>query len=137
MTAERVSQATPFSHRERKSVACETMVASSPGHPQILSRCEIKSGSGLGTRLEAWMVETRTKARCWSLRLAPRWHGAVTSPSLSFRFIPRLPLAFAPLVLQGVDFSLLASDSTSSSLPLFCRCHAMAVLCYYNPAVKQ
>ena len=35
---------------------------------------------------------TWTKAMCCSLCLAPRWHGVVTLISLSFRFIPCLPL---------------------------------------------
>ena len=71
-------------------------------------------------------------ARCCNLRLAPKWHGVVTSLSLSFRFI----------LLQGVDCGLHAGlglhflellfflSTLSSSLPSFCcRCYALAALC--------
>ena len=68
------------------------------------------------------------------LCLAPKWCGVLNSLSLLFRF-NHFALAFIALVLESIDCSLLALDSSSFcfrstlSCSFCCRCHVLAVLC--------
>ena len=95
----------------------------------------------------AWSVSSRHKwsiskctfdwlARFYSRCLVAKWHGIVTTYTIVAVFLLHSACLFAiaSLVLQGIQFTLLAScsDSTSSSFystPICCW-HAFAALCW-------
>ena len=105
----------------------------------------------ISRHVEAWMMSERssqTLSRCCSLHLGPKWHGVVTSLSLSFRFILLAsylhslsaarrwlrPAGQVELHFLELPFS---HSTLFSCLPSSCcRCHAVAAL-GYKPQYKK
>ena len=105
-------------------------LALTPGHSQILSHsheenfhsCKIKSGSGLGTRLERVRTATGQKL-CWFWRLTTTFFGAV---SLFQHLLDRIRHGFHGDILPTYDF--FEQQISCASLTFFRFCGSCNVI---------